>query len=92
MNMKNLFEYLNLEKELDDFDIIHEKVEKDITFKGTNLWILVFAIFVFRYSKSSLLYIPVPLKLISFKWLGNKLGLKSVSFVSENPKICKFCI
>lgn len=46
MNMKNLFEYLNLEKELDDFDIIHEKVEKDITFKGTNLWILVFAIFV----------------------------------------------
>ncbi|WP_313806823.1 DUF389 domain-containing protein [Flavobacterium sp.] len=44
--MKKLLEYLNLERELDDFDIIHEKVAKDISFKGTNLWILVFAIFV----------------------------------------------
>ncbi len=44
--MKKLLEYLNLEKELDDFDIIHDKVERDISFKGTNLWILVFAIFV----------------------------------------------
>lgn len=44
--MKKLLEYLNLERELDDFDIIHDKVEKDISFKGTNLWILVFAIFV----------------------------------------------
>ncbi|MBP9793618.1 MAG: TIGR00341 family protein [Flavobacterium sp.] len=44
--MKKIFDYLNLESELDDFDIIHDKVEKDIIFKGTNLWILVFAIFV----------------------------------------------
>jgi len=44
--MKKILEYLNLEGELDDFDIIHDKVEKDISFKGTNLWILVFAIFV----------------------------------------------
>ncbi len=44
--MKRILEYLNLESELDDFDIIHDKVEKDISFKGTNLWILVFAIFV----------------------------------------------
>ncbi|CAM3667108.1 hypothetical protein FSS13T_12900 [Flavobacterium saliperosum S13] len=44
--MKKIFDYFNLERELDDFDIIHDKVEKDISFKGTNLWILVFAIFV----------------------------------------------
>lgn len=44
--MKRILEYLNLESELDDFDIIHDKVEKDVSFKGTNLWILVFAIFV----------------------------------------------
>lgn len=44
--MKKIFDYFDLERELDDFEIIHEKVEKDINFKGTNLWILVFAIFV----------------------------------------------
>lgn len=44
--MKKIFDYFDLQRELDDFEIIHEKVEKDINFKGTNLWILVFAIFV----------------------------------------------
>jgi uncharacterized hydrophobic protein (TIGR00271 family) len=36
----------NLESELDDYDKIHETIEKDLIFKGTNLWILAFAIIV----------------------------------------------
>ncbi|HRB73245.1 MAG: DUF389 domain-containing protein [Flavobacterium sp.] len=44
--IKRILEYLSLEKEVDDFDKIHENIEKDVIFKGTNLWILVFAIFV----------------------------------------------
>jgi len=41
-----IFSYFNLEDELDDFDRIHESIKKDIVFKGTNLWILMFAIIV----------------------------------------------
>lgn len=35
---------MNLDGEIDDYSKIHEAIEKDIVFKGTNLWILVFAI------------------------------------------------
>ncbi|MFO7526358.1 MAG: DUF389 domain-containing protein [Ignavibacteriaceae bacterium] len=38
--------YLNLESEVDDYDKIHETIERDAIFKGTNLWILMFAIIV----------------------------------------------
>lgn len=38
--------YFNLESEVDDFDKIHQNIEKDIIFKGTNLWILMFAIII----------------------------------------------
>jgi uncharacterized hydrophobic protein (TIGR00271 family) len=38
--------YFKLQGELEDFNKIHETVEKDIIFKGTNLWILIFAIIV----------------------------------------------
>ncbi len=41
-----ILHYFNLEAELDDFDKIHESISKDIVFKGTNLWILIFAIVV----------------------------------------------
>jgi uncharacterized hydrophobic protein (TIGR00271 family) len=41
-----IFHYLNLEHELDEFDTIHANIEKDVIFKGTNLWILVFAIII----------------------------------------------
>ena len=44
--LSHIISYFNLEKELDDFDIIHENIRKDIVFKGTNLWILIFAIVV----------------------------------------------
>lgn len=42
----NLINYISLETELDDFDKIHQSIQKDVVFKGTNLWILVFAIIV----------------------------------------------
>ncbi len=41
-----ILSYFNLEDELDDFDRIHENIKKDVVFKGTNLWILMFAIIV----------------------------------------------
>ncbi len=41
-----LLHYLRLDGELEDFVTIHQNIEKDIVFKGTNLWILVFAIIV----------------------------------------------
>lgn len=41
-----IISYFNLEDELDDFDRIHESIKKDVVFKGTNLWILMFAIIV----------------------------------------------
>lgn len=44
--MQQLLHFFNLEAELDDFDKIHETITKDIVFKGTNLWILIFAIVV----------------------------------------------
>lgn len=44
--IRSIFRYFNLEDELDDFDKIHKSIEKEIMFKGTNLWILIFAILV----------------------------------------------
>jgi hypothetical protein len=44
--LRKILHYLNLEPEIDDYDIIHETISKDVVFKGTNLWILIFAIFV----------------------------------------------
>ncbi len=44
--MNKWLEYLNIESELEDYEKIHSAIEKDIVFRGTNLWILVFAIIV----------------------------------------------
>jgi uncharacterized hydrophobic protein (TIGR00271 family) len=44
--VQKLLHYLNLESELDEFEVIHNSIEKDIIFRGTNLWILIFAIIV----------------------------------------------
>jgi uncharacterized membrane protein len=41
-----ILSYFNFENELDDFNRIHKSIKKDIVFKGTNLWILIFAIIV----------------------------------------------
>lgn len=42
--IRNLLKYLDLESDLEEVDKIHSSIEKEIIFKGTNLWILVFAI------------------------------------------------
>lgn len=44
--LKQLLRFLNLDTELVDFETIHESFEKGIIFKGTNLWILIFAILI----------------------------------------------
>lgn len=44
--IKELLSYFNLDAELDDYDKVHESICKDIVFRGTNLWILMFAIIV----------------------------------------------
>jgi len=44
--LRRTLELIKLETDLDNFDNIHETIEKDLVFKGTNLWILVFAILV----------------------------------------------
>lgn len=43
---RKIFSSLNLKPELESFDTIHEEIIKGIQFKGTNLWILAFAIVV----------------------------------------------
>jgi uncharacterized hydrophobic protein (TIGR00271 family) len=44
--LRQFIRYTNLEGEVDDFNLIHENIQKDVIFKGTNLWILIFAILV----------------------------------------------
>lgn len=44
--IKKLIDFFSLSQEQDDYDIIHESILKDIVFKGTNLWILMFAIVI----------------------------------------------
>lgn len=44
--MNRWLHYLNIESELEDYQKIHQSIEKDLIFKGTNLWILVFAIVI----------------------------------------------
>lgn len=41
-----LLNYIDLDSDLDNYDKIHEIIKKDLIFKGTNLWILAFAIIV----------------------------------------------
>lgn len=44
--LHKILQYLNLEGEVDDYEKIHETIQRDVVFKGTNLWILMFAIVV----------------------------------------------
>lgn len=37
---------LRLSHEVEDYDVIHKSIENGIVFRGTNLWILIFAILV----------------------------------------------
>jgi uncharacterized hydrophobic protein (TIGR00271 family) len=44
--LRKFLKLINLSSQLEDYGIIHSKIERDLDFKGTNLWILVFAILV----------------------------------------------
>ncbi len=46
MFYRNALRYIDLTTELEGYDKTHEEILKGIVFKGTNLWILVFAILV----------------------------------------------
>jgi uncharacterized hydrophobic protein (TIGR00271 family) len=44
--LENLLAWFDLRSELEDYDFIHETIAQGIVFRGTNLWILMFAIMV----------------------------------------------
>lgn len=44
--IQKILSYFNIQTELDNFDTIHDSIQRDSIFKGTNLWILAFAIIV----------------------------------------------
>lgn len=44
--LQNIGRLFNLDTELESFDNIHQEILKGVSFKGTNLWILFFAIIV----------------------------------------------
>lgn len=44
--VKKLLSFLRLTHEQEDAELIHESIEKSIVFRGTNLWILIFAILI----------------------------------------------
>lgn len=44
--LRKFLHYIDIREELEDFDTIHSEIERGTAFKGTNLWILVFAIVV----------------------------------------------
>jgi uncharacterized hydrophobic protein (TIGR00271 family) len=44
--IRKVIRYFNLESDLENDDRVHEVIVKDTEFKGTNLWILMFAIVV----------------------------------------------
>jgi len=46
MNISGIFRKFNIASEREDFDTVHETMEKGIYFRGTNLWILIFAILI----------------------------------------------
>jgi len=43
---KKILQYISLKDQVEDNETVHEAIVKGIDFKGTNLWILVFAIFI----------------------------------------------
>ncbi|MFO7868749.1 MAG: DUF389 domain-containing protein [Bacteroidales bacterium] len=43
---QKIIHVISLDNQLDDFDTIHDSIVKGINFRGSNLWILVFAILV----------------------------------------------
>lgn len=44
--LKKILLYLNIQSEIENFEEIHNTIEKGVIFRGTNLWILVAAIVI----------------------------------------------
>jgi uncharacterized hydrophobic protein (TIGR00271 family) len=44
--LNKLLKFIDLKSDLDDVDEIHQSIRNGIIFKGTNLWVLVFAIII----------------------------------------------
>ncbi|MDP4285567.1 MAG: DUF389 domain-containing protein [Bacteroidota bacterium] len=44
--VSKILNYVSLKKEIDNVEKIHESISKDIVFKGTNFWVLIFAVVV----------------------------------------------
>lgn len=44
--IRKILHFFNLESELENQDSVYEEIKKGIVFKGTNLWILIFAIVI----------------------------------------------
>jgi uncharacterized hydrophobic protein (TIGR00271 family) len=44
--IRKVLHFFNLESELENPDLVYEEIKKGIEFKGTNLWILIFAIII----------------------------------------------
>lgn len=44
--IKKVFNFMRLSYEKEESQLIHESIEKAIVFRGTNFWILIFAIFI----------------------------------------------
>lgn len=44
--IRKLLKFVNIQSELDDIDQIHQSITNGVSFRGTNLWILVFAIII----------------------------------------------
>lgn len=43
---KKIFRFFNLDAELENPDLVYEEIKKGVIFRGTNLWILIFAIII----------------------------------------------
>ena len=46
MRITEFLAFFNVRSEMEDYNFIHEEIENGVVFKGTNLWILIFAIVV----------------------------------------------
>lgn len=44
--IQKVLHFFSLESELEDQDSVYDEIKKGIIFKGTNLWILIFAIII----------------------------------------------
>ena len=46
MKLTEFLAFFNVRSNMWDYNFIHEEIENGVFFKGTNLWILIFAIVV----------------------------------------------